>query len=163
MRPARCQSVQYRPSETEVREHELTHIPYRSWCEHCLRGKAQAGMHRSSKTNKEGDIPTVSIDYTFPGIDRLEEKTTDREIEEIENGAPVLVVYDDKTKALFANVVQKKGRDPFAIKRTVQDLRWLGHRRINLRSDQEPAIGALKDRVSMQLNSEFRQALGTLQ
>ena len=26
------------PSDRERREHEATHCPYRSWCEHCVRG-----------------------------------------------------------------------------------------------------------------------------
>ena len=69
-RIAVSQRVKYRPSEEEVREHELTHLPYISWCELCIRGKAQAGMHRSKKTETENQIPTISIDYTFPGIER---------------------------------------------------------------------------------------------
>ena len=30
----------YTPSKQERIEHELTHVPYRSWCPHCVRGKA---------------------------------------------------------------------------------------------------------------------------
>ena len=26
------------PSEEEVREHETSHLPYRSWCPHCIKG-----------------------------------------------------------------------------------------------------------------------------
>ena len=40
------------PTEKEVSEQNLTHIPYRTWCAHCVRGKAKkpptkgrAGMH----------------------------------------------------------------------------------------------------------------------
>lgn len=30
-----------RPSPAEVAEHDLTHIPARPWCKHCVRGKAK--------------------------------------------------------------------------------------------------------------------------
>ena len=31
------------PSETEVREHHCSgHMPYRSWCHHCVRGRGRA-------------------------------------------------------------------------------------------------------------------------
>ena len=34
------------PSRQEVQEHELTHIPYRSWCVHCVRGAERSDAHR---------------------------------------------------------------------------------------------------------------------
>ena len=34
------------PSRQEVQEHELTHIPYRSWCVHCVRGAGRSDAHR---------------------------------------------------------------------------------------------------------------------
>ena len=30
-----------RPSAGEVCEHNLTHLPYRSWCEHCVKGRGK--------------------------------------------------------------------------------------------------------------------------
>ena len=29
------------PSQQEVKEHMLTHMPFRSWCQHCVKGKAK--------------------------------------------------------------------------------------------------------------------------
>ena len=29
------------PSSQEVQEHMKTHIPYRSWCAHCVRGRGE--------------------------------------------------------------------------------------------------------------------------
>ena len=31
------------PSEEERREHNLTHLPYRSWCKHCVGGRGKGG------------------------------------------------------------------------------------------------------------------------
>ena len=37
--PARPGIVPVLPSEAEVEQHELTHLPFRSWCRHCVRAK----------------------------------------------------------------------------------------------------------------------------
>ena len=54
------------PTEKEVSEHNLTHLPFRTWCAHCVRGKAKNPPHRR---NKEGEgekrTPVLSSDYCF--------------------------------------------------------------------------------------------------
>ena len=39
--PARPVIVLVLPSEAEVEQHELTHLPFRSWCRHCVRCQGQ--------------------------------------------------------------------------------------------------------------------------
>ena len=34
------------PTKVEKEEHERTHCPYRSWCEHCVRARARNSHHR---------------------------------------------------------------------------------------------------------------------
>lgn len=34
------------PSKEERDEHCLTHLPYRSWCRHCVRGRGREWPHR---------------------------------------------------------------------------------------------------------------------
>ena len=53
------------PSEKEVQEHMITHLPFRSWCPHCVRGKAKGMPHRKQENEKEHTVPTVSIDYMY--------------------------------------------------------------------------------------------------
>ena len=50
--PVKVQETQL-PSEEEVKCHELTHLPYGSWCSHCVRGKGKATDHR--KQNRDED------------------------------------------------------------------------------------------------------------
>ena len=38
---ARPGNVLAPPSEAEVEQHELTHLPFRNWCRHCVRAKAR--------------------------------------------------------------------------------------------------------------------------
>ena len=54
------------PTEQEVRDHELAHLPYRSWCTHCVNGKA---LERASTSDghQAGCIPCVCADYIFMG------------------------------------------------------------------------------------------------
>ena len=55
-----------RPSEAEVREHALTHCPFRSWCTHCVKGQATSHPHRQYAREKgEVRVPTVSLGYMF--------------------------------------------------------------------------------------------------
>ena len=50
---ARPQSQPRLPSRQEVQEHELTHIPYRSWCAHCVRGAGRSDEHRRRARQSE--------------------------------------------------------------------------------------------------------------
>ena len=37
------------PSETEIKNHNLTHIPFRDWCPFCVQGRAVSHPHYKSK------------------------------------------------------------------------------------------------------------------
>ena len=54
----------------------------------------------------------------------------------------MLVVRDDKSKAIFGHVVLKKGigENNFAVDSSVEDVKWLGSTKLTLKSDKEPAI-----------------------
>ena len=61
---AETTKVPSKPSKEEVDEHMITHLPFRSWCPHCVRGKSKGKPHKkSAQGNRE--IPTVALDYTF--------------------------------------------------------------------------------------------------
>ena len=48
------------PTQSEIDEHNVDHWPYRSWCEHCVRGRAVGEPHRSGP---ESTVP--AFDYLF--------------------------------------------------------------------------------------------------
>ena len=54
-----------RPSKEEVDLHNSTHLPYRSWCPHCVRGKARRRYHRKRRRQRAGGIPVISLDYMW--------------------------------------------------------------------------------------------------
>ena len=47
--------------------HDATHLPYRSWCKHCVNGRGTAHPHITHHSSREGEIPTVGADYHYMG------------------------------------------------------------------------------------------------
>ena len=125
------------PSPEEVRVHEMTHLPYRSWCAHCVRGKGKSMAHVRRKG--DGEAREVHMDYCFMG-GRDDTKAR-----------CILVVKDRDTRTIMSSVVPVKGtRDDFVAKRVRAFIRELGfeHVDLTLKSDQEPAIQDLMNEVA---------------
>ena len=118
------------PTEKEVSEHNLTHLPFRTWCAHCVRGKAKnPPRRRSKKAEGEKRIPVISADYCFLSN------------EDDESQAPVWVMVDHETRATFAYVCECKGAESKGlVEQVVSDVEKLGHTKVILKTDQEPAI-----------------------
>ena len=47
--PVRARRPPKEPTELERIKHEATHIPYRSWCQHCIRGRGRNKPHLRKK------------------------------------------------------------------------------------------------------------------
>ena len=83
------------PSQEEIRAHELTHLPYISWCVHCVRGKGKSMDHRKCEGDEERR--EVHLDYCFMR-GRDDEKTK-----------CILVAKDKATKMIMSSAVPVKG------------------------------------------------------
>ena len=84
------------PSEEERRQHEATHLPYRSWCAHCVKGRGRNTPHRHGQPG--GSVPKISMAFFFMGC--------------AASGAtehPLFVKVDERTGNRFARAVQCKG------------------------------------------------------
>ena len=53
------------PSKEEKEEHGKTHIPFRSWCRHCVRGRGKEEACRDAKRGHE--VAEVHMDFMFMG------------------------------------------------------------------------------------------------
>ena len=54
------------PSAADRAAHELTHFPYRSWCEDCVRGRATGHKHSSVLGEAAtSTVARVSMDYGY--------------------------------------------------------------------------------------------------
>ena len=123
----------YTPTKAEVYEHEVTHLPYRTWCKHCVKGRGVSTPHR--KGNKEEKIGiTISIDYCF----------MTGEMDDDPDLPGVLMMWDDNHECLWALPVENKGAIDWVVKYVVDKLDDIGYRgvAISIKSDQEPAIVA---------------------
>ena len=74
------------PSRKEREQHELTHTPYRSWCQHCVRARGRNRAHRASREPGKAGAPRISFDYFF--FNDEDEKA---------NKNPMLVMVDEST------------------------------------------------------------------
>ena len=150
-RRAKGAAVPELPSREEMEEHRLTHTPYRSWCRHCVKGKAKGRPHHRG-TEKEKEVPCVVMDYMYMGS---EQKAGE------EKGMPIMVYKDLTTSRggtgmIFARVVPNKGRNPYAIKSLVSDLKALGHKDMVLKSDGEPAIVSIKEAAKAEMEERAK-------
>ena len=119
------------PTRTEREEHNVTHLPFRSWCSACVRGRAKAHPHfRLSQEAKEAEeIPVISFDYGFVGPTSGD------------SHAPVLVAKDRRSKACWAWSLNAKGaEDPAVAASIVRMLNLTGYKRVSLKSDQEHCL-----------------------
>ena len=55
-----------RPSSKEVEKRRRTRVPYRNWCDICVRVKGKDWGHRK-EVGKERGLSEYSFDYCFPG------------------------------------------------------------------------------------------------
>ena len=95
------------PSAREISDHQLSHLPYRSWCPHCVKGRAkEMGHQRLPKT--ERGLAEFHLDYCFPG-------------DEMGCKLCVLVGVERYSGMKMATVVPTKGATgAFAARKTIE-------------------------------------------
>ena len=137
----------------EYNEHMLTHLPFRSWCDHCVSGKSREDAHHLRAPGHEHEVCRVSLDYCFFSRMLKGEKEPQSRMEvnepqtEAEGVLPVLVVFDHRSGATFASVVNK-GVDQHAVHVVTEALKFLGRTKVVLMSDGEHSIRALAEAAS---------------
>ena len=139
------------PTRAEREEHELTHLPFRNWCGHCVKGRGVEMAHNRSGPQEEGTLPEIHVDFCFPcGIGRIPTTIHEKACEAVGN-MTVMAIRERHTRmALFAVVPRKGSTGQFAAKRAAAFCRELGYTGapIIMKSDQEPAILALIEDVA---------------
>ena len=142
------------PTAEERRAHEVCHVPYRSWCKHCVRGRGRRRPHCRIGSGRDEDLPHAAIDYTFftqNGAKKAEDLTEEEKIDE-SKARTVLVMKDSLVESIFAYVVSKKGatHEEWLAQQMLDDLDSLGlnRARIVMKSDPEKAIEDVKKDVS---------------
>ena len=126
-----------KPSPEVIEAHERTHLPFRSWCEACVKGRGKEEACRKRDGEGDRDLPEVHFDFCFPK-------------HEDDEGMIVLCGRERSTKMTLSSTVPSKSTGEFAAKRAVAFLREIGCEQgdIILKTDQEPAMLALMTRIS---------------
>ena len=117
------------PTDKEREDHERTHLPFRNWCYHCVRGKGRDLDHRKAVEEERG-LSEYSFDYCFPG-DEFGFKLT------------VLVGRERSTGMTMGTVLPSKGSTgKFAVDKALEFIAGVGDMEgeIIIRNDQEPSI-----------------------
>ena len=150
------------PSQSEIEDHRVDHLPYRSWCKPCIMGRAVGDHHKVQ--DEESTKPVIAFDYLIVSKKGQGEIVIRRD--EAKEGeevlAKILVVKDTKSKSIFAHVVPQKGvdSDRYSVSRLTEDILWLGYTEVILKSDNEKAIVKLlrESLKVLRVKSEITQA-----
>ena len=123
------------PTPAEVNRHNLTHLPYRSWCPHCVAARRANSPHAAG--SKERQKPLFVSDYCSVSDCHTEG-----------DNLTVLVGKLYPPKSLFAVVCDCKGaHDEYTVGRLCQFLRECGVKDFVYKSDQEASVIALVNEV----------------
>ena len=144
----------HKPTEAEVREHEVLHLPHRSWCKFCVRARGRPRGHAATGRSATG-VPRLSIDYMFAG-QRVDLRPLTG-----------LSLKDEARGAVKATVVPAKGTQQHTYPAVwlAECIRLFGYPEVMLKSDGEPAILDLKHRaksmctevkVNLEVTGEWR-------
>ena len=139
------------PSRQEILEHEMTHIPFRVWCPHCIAARAKSMKHIIEKYKDEHRLPSLGLDYAFLN------KTDNANLGI--SSITTLVAKDSKSKYLFGIPVPRKGlnEEEYATRMLLRAIQFLGYGRLILKSDQEPAIVKVLEHVRDHRGEETTQ------
>ena len=137
-----------RVSKEEREEHERTHLPYRAWCPHCVKGRGRRTAHKKKAEREDSDaVPRIVLDYFF---------MSDSDQKAHQN--PILVMIDESTGDRYARAVGQKGLGreremDWLIKDMSDELKSWGHSggaggRLIMKSDNEKAIVVVRDALA---------------
>ncbi|CAE7337188.1 unnamed protein product [Symbiodinium sp. CCMP2592] len=136
-------------SKAEFDEHMLTHLPMRSWCDHCMHGKVREDAHSAREpSGRASEVARISLDYCFLGralkgpVNSVEEVKVPQD--EKDGLLPILVIVDEKFGCVFSGVVAK-GVNPYATGLVTEALKFCGRQKVIMMSDAEHSIRALAE------------------
>ena len=120
------------PTPEEIARRELTHLPAATWCEACAKGRGREAPHKDQRGSMlDSVLPVMQCDYGY---------LTDVGEE------PVVAWFAScrSSTNLFATLCTTKGpKDTYVVAAFASWIWELGHARLIIQSDGEPAILAL--------------------
>ena len=141
-REARSQTQIREPTAAERQLHNLTHWPYKGWCDHCLSMEGLEDRHESIPDSRDRDTPIVSFDFAYTSVTTSKPDLKNYKL-------TILVAHDTATGSVFGLPVPSKGKDDlkFAAIELTRLIQSLGHNTIALQTDNEPSTVALQNLI----------------
>ena len=95
------------PIESQREDHRACgHIPYRTWCRHCVEGRSTGEQHRARPGKRS--ICVFAFDYLYlDAAGQLVKREPQMQMDDVD--VTILVAKDTMGKAVFAHVVPQKG------------------------------------------------------
>ena len=115
---AKTVKIERGPSREERMAHEVTHLPYRSWCEACVKGRGVERAHARTGAEERGVHPEICVDFCFlndqPGEESL----------------PVLVVRERWTGMTFSHPLHdRQMSNEYMAQLMLDDIEMMGLKR----------------------------------
>ena len=119
------------PTPAERERHNATHLPYRPWCSICVKANGKEDPHyRQVKSELQSGIPEAAMDYA--SLCETRDKS---------DKIRLMIGKERWTKSFFCHKVKCKGLgDPYIVTNVVKSIETMGHTKIALTTDGEPAI-----------------------
>ena len=142
------------PTLTERLEHELTHLPFKPWCEVCVRAKSKQAKSRRLSLKQ----PVLQMDFSFLGDKPGEEQITILKVVDVLSGMALAVVIPTKARTLYSQAELRRF--------VLETGRTFGV----LQADPEPALLAIATAVTGEVGGlsprktpvGWKQAQGTV-
>lgn len=135
----KVQASPSKPSFEEVEAHNVTHLPYRSWCPVCVASRGREDPHSKVKSKANGK-PVVVMDYKTFG-NGLGESADDK--------IRAIVMRDQTTGMIAGHICESKGPgDRWIVEKLIDDIASWGHTDIVLKTDGEASILALQEKIA---------------
>ena len=130
------------PAAADREEHTASgHAVFRTWCRECCIGRGRMHQHRAG--GRKTVILAIAIDYGF--LNERDELLQDAA------RAPILVSKCNRDRWIGAAIVPTKGADEHAVAELKNDVMCSGSTEVLIRSDNAPAISALKESAATAL------------
>ena len=143
------------PTAKERAEHNHTHWPYRSWCEHCVKGRALGQPHRTMRGEyAESDVARVLMDYGY--LHEEETVVEDDHGKKVESKITLttMVMMETMYSSVWAYALDAKGSATldWLSRQVVEDIETVGlsGERVIMKTDQEASIVQLQKEIAKQ-------------
>ena len=147
------------PSESERRLHELTHLPYRDWCEHCVKSKGRQS-HAVKKNDRQ---PVTQIDFSFLSTENDLPERTILNATDVQTGYAMAIVLPAKG-SIEKYAVAELRRFVFEIGRTFGIVQYDKENSLKvIAKDLCKTIGGLSMRAAPTGHSQSQGSVGNVQ